>query len=252
LAACGGHAAIATVLRNKRQARERSALRRIKTPEDIAEGLAALAALDPRLAPIIATAGEVPLRLSQPGFASLVSIIVSQQVSRASADAIMGRLEALVDPLEATGVLAAGEDRFRAAGLSRPKQKTLVCIARAMVEEGLDLERMATIDADEAMARLTALHGIGPWTAEVYLLFCAGHPDIFPAHDVALQAAAGDALGMAARPSAKALYVQAESWAPWRGVAARLLWAHYRVMKGRDAAPVASGKKSQENQQTPG
>ena len=221
---------------------DRQHVRRIEVLDDIAEGLEALAAIDPRLAPVIATAGEVPLRLSEPGFASLASIIVSQQVSRASADAILGRLAALVDPLTAEGVLRAGEDIFRQAGLSRPKQKTLLAIGEA-VRGGLDLDHLCRLDADEAMARLTAIHGVGPWTAEVYLMFSAGHPDIFPAHDVALQSAVGQALGIDPRPAAKALYLLAESWAPWRSVAARLFWAYYREMRGRDAAPPVEAMK---------
>lgn len=225
---------------------ERRAVKRIETIADIDEGLAALVALDPRLASVAAAAGEVPLRLSEPGFGSLVSIIVSQQVSRASADAILGRLTGLVDPLDAPGLLAAGEEIFRTAGLSRPKQKTLLAIARAVIEDGLDLDHLAAADPDEAMARLTALHGVGPWTAEVYLLFCAGHPDIFPAHDVALQSAVGHALAIEPRPGAKPLYRIAESWAPWRGVAARLFWAYYREMRGRDAAPVMKMAKKAE------
>lgn len=214
-------------------------MKRIETLDDIAEGLDALMRLDPRLEAVVARAGEVPLRISQPGFASLVSTVVSQQVSRASADAILGRLTGLVAPLDAAGILAAGEAVFREAGLSRPKQKTLLAIARAVVEDGLDLDRLAAADPDEAMAALTALHGVGPWTAEVYLLFCAGHPDIFPAHDVALQSAVGDAFSIVPRPAAKTLYRMAESWSPWRGVAARLFWAYYREMRGREAAPAA-------------
>lgn len=212
-------------------------MRRIEGPQDIADGLDALARLDPRLGAVIAAAGAVPLRLSAPGFAALASIVVSQQVSRASADAIMGRFAALVDPLEAPGVIAAGEEVFRAAGLSRPKQRTLLALARAVAEDGLDLVGLAGLEPAEATARLTALPGIGPWTAEVYLLFCAGHPDIFPAGDVALQSAVGHALGIEPRPAAGPLYAIAEAWAPWRGVAARLFWAYYREMRGRDAAP---------------
>lgn len=212
-------------------------MRRIAGPHHIVEGLDALARIDPRLVAVIAAAGDVPLRLSPAGFASLASIVVSQQVSRASADAIMARLTALVDPLDAAGILAAGEDVFRAAGLSRPKQRTLVALARAVADDGLDLAMLATLDPGEAMARLTALPGIGPWTAEVYLLFCAGHPDVFPAGDVALQSAVAHALGMDPRPAPRALYAIAQAWAPWRGVAARLFWAYYREMRGRDAAP---------------
>jgi len=215
-------------------------MRRITGPEDITEGVAALQHADPRLSAVVLQAGDIPLRLSEPGFASLVSIVVSQQVSRASADAILGRLLSLVDPLDAAGIRAGGEEALRAAGLSRPKQKTVLALADAVLDDGLDLAALALLDGDDAMARLTALHGIGPWTAEVYLLFCAGHPDVFPAHDVALQSAVGHALGIAPRPGAKALYRLAESWAPWRGVAARLFWAYYREMRGRDAAPPSS------------
>lgn len=214
-------------------------MRRIATPDDIAEGLEALKRLDPRLVAVADIAGPLPLRLSEPGFASLAGIVIAQQVSRASADAMSARLAALVDPLDAAGVLAGGEDVLRAAGLSRAKQATLLAIARAEVEGGLDLFRLAGDGADEAMARLTALPGIGPWTAGVYLLFCAGHPDIFPAGDVALQGAVGHALSISPRPAERALHGLAESWAPWRGVAARLFWAYYGRMRGRDAAPMA-------------
>ncbi len=214
-------------------------MRRIATLDDIAEGLEALKRLDPRLVAVADIAGPVPLRLAEPGFASLAGIVIAQQVSRASADAMSARLAALVDPLDAAGVLAGGEDVLRAAGLSRAKQAALLAVARAEIEDGLDLSRLAGDDAREAMASLTALRGIGPWTAEVYLLFCAGHPDIFPARDVALQSAVGHALSISPRPAERALYGLAESWAPWRGVAARLFWAYYRRMHGRDAAPMA-------------
>lgn len=219
--------------------RTRPPMRRIETLDHITQGLDALCALDPRLAPVREKAGEVPLRLSVPGFSSLASIIVSQQVSKASADAIFGRLTKLLDPLTAEALLAAEEAVFREAGLSRPKQRTLLAIARAAAEEGLDLEGLCALEAEEAMARMTAIHGVGPWTAEVYLLFAAGHPDIFPARDVALQSAVGHALGIEPRPGEKRLIEIAESWAPWRGVAARLFWAYYRETKGRDAVPTA-------------
>ena len=213
-------------------------MRRISTLDDISAGLDALCEIDPRLEQVREVAGEVPLRLSEPGFASLVSIIVSQQVSRASADAIFGRLARLVDPLTPQGLLGGGEDMFRQAGLSRPKQRTLLAIAKA-VENGLDLDHLCGLDAEEAIRQMTVVSGIGPWTAEVYLLFSAGHPDIFPARDVALQSAVGHALGIAPRPSEKALIQLAESWAPWRGVASRLFWAYYRETRGRDGAPPA-------------
>ena len=211
-------------------------MRRISTLDDIAASLDALCLIDPRLEKVRAMAGDVPLRLSEPGFTSLVSIIVSQQVSRASADAIFGRLIKLVDPLTPEALLEAGDDMFRAAGLSRPKQRALLAIAEA-VRDGLDLHRLCSLEAEAAIGEMTAVAGIGPWTAEVYLLFAAGHPDIFPARDVALQSAVGHALGIDPRPGEKALIRLAESWSPFRGVASRLFWAYYRETRGREGAP---------------
>ncbi|MFI0845191.1 DNA-3-methyladenine glycosylase family protein [Mesorhizobium sp. IMUNJ 23232] len=212
-------------------------MRRIVGMDDVADGLDALCAADPRLPAVRRMAGEVPLRLTEPGFASLASIIVSQQVSRASADAIFGRFVKLVDPLTPEGVLGAGEAAFRKAGFSRPKQRAMLAAAGA-VAGGLDLIHLCRLEAEDAIGRLTAVPGIGPWTAEVYLLFAAGHPDIFPARDVALQTAVGHALGMETRPGDKQLTRIAESWSPWRGIASRLFWAYYRETKGRDAAPI--------------
>jgi DNA-3-methyladenine glycosylase II len=211
-------------------------MQRISTLDDVSAGLDALCAIDPRLEKVRAVAGEVPLRRSEPGFRSLASIVVSQQVSRASADAIFGRLERLADPLTPRVLLAAGEGLFREAGLSRPKQRALLAVSRA-VRDGLDLSRLCELDAAAAIGAMTAIAGIGPWTAQVYLLFAAGHPDIFPARDVALQTAVGHALGIDPRPGEKALIKIAESWSPYRGVASRLFWAYYREIKGREGAP---------------
>lgn len=213
-------------------------MRRIATLDDIAEGLDALARLDPRLSAVRKAAGEVPLRRTEPGFASLVSIVASQQVSRASADAIMTRLTRLVDPLTPQGFVAAGEAAWREAGLSRAKMRTLVAISEALGSGALDLAATAGLQAEEAIRHMTAIHGIGPWTAEVYLLVADGHPDIFPAKDVALQGAVGEAFGIDPRPGDRALAKIAESWTPWRGVAARLFWAYYRSRRGREAAPM--------------
>jgi DNA-3-methyladenine glycosylase II len=211
-------------------------MRPIASLDDISAGLDALCVIDPRLAAVRSIAGDVPLRLSEPGFTSLVSIIVAQQVSRASADAIFGRLIRLVDPLTPQALLDAGEGMFREAGLSRPKQRTLLAVSEA-VRDGLDLQHLCRLDAADAIIRMTAVSGIGPWTAQCYLLFSAGHPDIFPARDVALQSAVGHALGLSPRPDEKILAALAESWAPWRGVAARLFWAYYRESRGRDGTP---------------
>jgi len=164
-------------------------------------------------------------------------VVIGQQVSRSAADAILARLVASVDPLTPAQVLAASDAVFRTAGLSAGKVRTLRAVAAAMEGGALDLSALGERPHDAAIAALTALSGIGPWTAEVYLLVSAGHPDIFPAGDVALQTAVGHALGIEPRPDARRLAPIAESWAPWRSVAARLFWAYYRSLRGRDAAP---------------
>jgi DNA-3-methyladenine glycosylase II len=211
-------------------------MRRISTLDDIAAALNALCAADPRLVAVRAKAGEVPLRRTQPGFASLASIVVSQQVSRASADAIFGRLVALCDPLTPTALLAADDALFRQAGLSRPKQRALLSVSQAVLD-GLGLQSLCDLEAEDAIARMCSVAGIGRWTAEVYLLSAAGHPDVFPARDVALQSAVGHALGIDPRPGEKQLCGIAESWRPHRGVASRLFWAYYCAIKGREGAP---------------
>jgi DNA-3-methyladenine glycosylase II len=211
-------------------------MQRISTLDDITAGLDALCAADPRLELVRSAAGEVPLRRSEPGFTSLISIVVSQQVSRASADAIFGRLLRLVDPLTPEALLAAGDGLFREAGLSRPTQRAVLAVSQAVLD-GLDLAGLCDLDAAAAISAMTRVPGIGLWTAEVYLLSAAGHPDVFPGRDVALQSAVGHALGIDPRPDEKALIKIAESWSPYRGVASRLFWAYYRQIKGREGAP---------------
>ena len=214
-------------------------MRTIRCAQDVLEGAQALAGLDPRLQPVIEAVGEIPLRLSTPDFAGLASIIVSQQVSKASADAIFGRLRQLVDPLDAATVLASPEPVFRKAGLSRPKQRALLAAAEAVHERRVDLLSLCELPPDQAIGEMTRVKGIGPWTAEIYLLFCAGHGDIMPAGDLALQEAARSVLGLESRPNDRQLREIAARWSPWRGVAARLLWAHYALSRGgREGAPV--------------
>ena len=212
-------------------------MRRIDTPEDILSGLQALVTLEPRLAHVVSIAGDVPLRRHPAGFESLAGIIVSQQISKASADAIFARLKAAVEPFTPQRLIEAGEDALVAAGLSRPKQKTFFAVADACLN-GLDLASLCELPAAEAIATMTAMPGIGPWTAEVYLLFCAGHPDIFPVGDIALQNAVRHAFSLEARPTPKPLSALAERWSPHRSVAARLFWAYYANMKGREGAPL--------------
>ena len=211
----------------------------IESEADIKRGLAALSLLDERLIPVITAAGPVPLRRSEPGLPGLVGTILAQQVSTASARAIFGRLERLVDLNDARALADASDETLREAGLSRPKQRTLRAIAAAIVEGRLDFDRLERMNADEAIAQMVAIHGIGPWTAECHLLFALGHEDVFPAGDLALQIAAAEALALPERPSEKALRRIADGWRPHRAVAARLLWAYYHALTSRTAEPVA-------------
>lgn len=212
---------------------------KITSHKDIEIGLEELLKSDKRLVAVYEVAGDVPLRLSTPDYSGLASIIISQQVSKASAKAIFDRLVQLADPLDAVTILSAGDDLFREAGLSRPKQRTLVEIARVVDAGELDLEKLCAKNAEDAIAEMTAIKGIGPWTAEVYLMFCAGHRDIFPAGDLALQEAVRVAMDMKTRPDVKQLRIIAENWAPWRSIASRLFWSFYRTLRsGRDALPV--------------
>jgi DNA-3-methyladenine glycosylase II len=210
----------------------------LRSERDLEAAALALAGIDPDFAPIIAKAGRIPLRFRPPGYEGLAHIVVGQMVSRASADAIWGRLETLTGGVAGDAILAHSPEELRGVGLSGAKEKTLRGLAEAC-RDGLDLERIASLPAEEAIAALTGVKGIGPWTAEVFLLFCAGHPDIFPSGDVALQSAATHAFGLAERPQPKAFRLLATRWQPHRSIAARALWAYYAVEMKRNGMPVA-------------
>jgi len=208
----------------------------------LADATARLLALDPQvIGRLLEGGGPPPLRRQEPGFAGLAAIIVSQQVSVASANAIFGRLEERVAPLAAQSVLDADEATLRGCGLSAPKMRAIRALAGAVAHAGLDLGALGAMDAALAHEKLVGVHGVGPWTADIFLLFCLGHPDAFPAGDLALQEAARLALGLKKRPDARRLGVLAERWRPLRGVAARMLWAYYRFAKQRSGMALASG-----------
>ncbi|MBR0554269.1 DNA-3-methyladenine glycosylase 2 family protein [Ciceribacter sp. L1K23] len=212
----------------------------IRSIEDIEAGLAALFHIDPRLVTIAERAGPLPLRLAEPGFAGLAHIVVSQMVSRASAEAIWGRiLLAAGEGLSAERYLMLTEEPIAGFGLSGAKARTLKGLAEAVVSGAIDLDAVTLAPLDEAMAELTRLPGIGPWTAEVYLMFSGGHPDVFPAGDVALRAAVGWAFELPERPDITRVRQISAPWSPWRSVAARLFWAFYATRLGREAAPAA-------------
>lgn len=209
----------------------------IHTEADLQSGLTALLAADPRMQAVLAVAGQPPLRRRPGGLEGLLRIVMGQQLSVASADAIWKRLRAAYEPFEAGKLLRARSAKLQKVGLSAAKILTVRAIAAAVHSGFVDFDALSEMPADEAHRMLTAVHGIGPWTTDIYLLFCLGHGDAWPAGDLALQEGARMAFELAARPDAKALTAMAEAWRPWRGVAARLLWAYYAAVKRRDAVP---------------
>jgi DNA-3-methyladenine glycosylase II len=195
----------------------------------VAEGTAWLARAEPRFAHAIDLVGTVPLRRRPDGFAPLLSAIVSQQVSVAAAGAIWGRLTdaglTAPDP-----ILAAPDEALRACGLSRQK----VRYARALAAAGIDFDALRATPDDHLVAHLTAVPGIGRWTAEIYAMFALGRADVFAPADLALQESARLLFDLPDRPREAALRRMAAAWSPWRAVAARVLWAYYHVAKQRE------------------
>jgi DNA-3-methyladenine glycosylase II len=214
----------------------------LNSQADLDDAVTALVAQDPRLQPILARTGMPALRQREPGFAGLAAIVCGQQLSTASAAAIWGRVRTAFDPFHHDALRKARADRLARLGLSAAKIKTLKSLARELAAERLNLEVLAEEDADAAHATLTRLHGIGPWTADVYLLFCLRHGDAWPAGDLALQEAVREGLGLKTRPTAKQMIPLAEPWRPLRGAAAHLWWAYYKVLKRREG--VIGGEKA--------
>ncbi|MFQ5954655.1 MAG: DNA-3-methyladenine glycosylase family protein [Kiloniellales bacterium] len=228
-------------------------------------GMAALAVADPDLARLRRLVGPPGLRVRRPGFAALLNILVAQQLSRASAEAIWRRLEAACRPafaeaelrlragrpLTARTLLGLSDHELRAIGLSRPKVAHAQGLAQAVAGRGIDLARIASQDDQAAIAALMTLKGIGRWSAEIYLLSAlgrpafaeaelrlrAGRPDVWPADDLALMVAVQRLKRLDERPTRAVMERIAEPWRPWRSVAARLLWHYYR--HGPDARSAA-------------
>jgi DNA-3-methyladenine glycosylase II len=206
-------------------------MRIIHDEEVLSEGLKALPRLDRRWRAVIKGCERPPLRRREGGFAGLCAIIVAQQLSVASANAIWTKFAARITPLTPQALLAATDEDLRLAGLSRPKQRTLRALATALTEGSLALDPLHGATPEEVHAALTTVSGIGPWTADIYLMACIGHSDAFAAGDLALQEAARHAFGLKARPTEKELVALAEAWRPWRGVAARVLWSYYQTRR---------------------
>jgi DNA-3-methyladenine glycosylase II len=206
----------------------------LNSQADLDSAILALVRQDPRLQPILEFAGMPALRRREPGYAGLAAIVCGQQLSTASAAAIWGRVSAAFDPFHHDALRRARADRLGRLGLSAAKIKTLKKLARELSAERLNLAVLADQDADAAHNTLTALHGIGPWTADVYLLFCLGHGDAWPAGDLAVQEAVRIGLGLKTRPTARQMAPLAEPWRPLRGAAAHLWWSYYRALKKRE------------------
>jgi DNA-3-methyladenine glycosylase II len=221
-------------------ARPRKFLHRIiDNEDDVRTGVRALRRKCPILRRAHDLAGDPPLRRREAGFEGLARIIVGQQLSVASATAIWTRFKLALRPLDARAVAGASEEVLRAAGLSGPKIRTLRNVSEAVVSGQLDLEALDTAADEIVHDALRQVSGIGPWTADIYLMFCLGRADAFAAGDLALQIAAAKAAEQGERLSLAELEEMAERWRPWRGVAARLLWAYYAAAKAqRSAIPV--------------
>ena len=204
-------------------------------PPAMRAALDALVLHDPRLASIEAMAGPLPWRTRTRGFPGLLQAIVAQQISNQAAAAIWRRLAAVPGALDPAGLAALDDQALIGAGLSRPKVAHARALAAAFLDGRLDDAALTELDDDMALAAITAVRGLGPWTAEVYLLFAQQRTDVFPAGDIAVAGAAAHLFGLPARPGPVALRALAEPWRPHRALAARLLWHHWRHVTGRPA-----------------
>ncbi|MDI6623995.1 MAG: DNA-3-methyladenine glycosylase [Brevundimonas sp.] len=205
--------------------------------DDIDEARRAIVELDPRLARAHAQTPAFEWRRRVGGFEGLFHMIVDQQVSLASAAAIWARVEAgLGGELTPERVLATDIETLRGFGLSIQKATYGHEIARAQVKGHIDFEHLERLSDEEAVARLTAIKGVGKWTAETFLMFCEGRRDVFPAGDIALQEAMRWADGASLRPREKEAYARSEIWRPHRSVAAHLLWGWYGAVRRGEVA----------------
>jgi len=204
-------------------------------PDWARAAIVALGRLDPDFAGIEERAGPLPWRRRDPGFAGLLRTICGQMISNQAAAAIWGRLSALPGALDPAGLLALDDDALRGAGLSRPKVAHVRALAGAVVDARLDFAALREAPDEAAVAALSAIPGLGPWTAQVHLVFGFERPDVFPTGDVALAASVAHLKALPERPKPRALVEMALAWSPHRSLAARLLWHHWRHATGRPA-----------------
>lgn len=198
----------------------------------LAEAIFRLAAIEPRFGGIVTRHGIPPLRRSEPGLRGLLRIVTDQLISLKAGEAIWRRIEAELHPFDADIIGGMEHTRLMALGLSGAKARTFQALAKAVCEGHLQFDELAGVSDDDVVQRLQKNKGIGPWTADIYLLSAMGRADAWPAGDLALQAAAQDLFGLPGRPGPQDMKRLAEAWRPIRSVAARLLWSHYRGLKG--------------------
>jgi DNA-3-methyladenine glycosylase II len=204
----------------------------IETDADIAAGAEFLLAREPCFAKVVEVHGLPPARRVENSLASLLKIVTEQLISLKAADAIWRRIETRLHPFQPGAILKFGLEDLQRLGLTRTKARSFQAIAMAMHSGELDFESLHQVPDQDVLAKLIALPGIGPWTADIYLLTALGRADACPSGDLALQMAAQDLFAMDGRPAPKAFLERAENWKPWRSVAARLLWSHYRGLRG--------------------
>jgi DNA-3-methyladenine glycosylase II len=202
-------------------------MRAALTDRSLAQGARALARADPDLARVIGRHGPPPLWGREPGFATLVQIVLEQQVSLASGRAAFARLERAAGKVTPARVAATTERRIRAAGITRQKAGYVRGLARSIVDGELNVDAIGRLDDDAAHAELVKLKGIGPWSADIYLLMALGRRDVWPRHDLALASAMREVKRLRSLPTPERQLEIAEGWRPWRAVAARLMWHHY-------------------------
>jgi len=204
-----------------------SAVRALASADDIRTAVTALRRACPTMRRLHDLVGDPPLRRQAAGFRGLAGIVVAQQLSAASAAAIWRRTVGVVKPFQPEVMAALSDAELRGAGLSRPKVRTLRAVSEAVINGTLDFKRLRHASDADLREALTAVSGIGPWTADIYVMFCLGRPDAFAPGDLALQLSAQSAFSLKSRPDASEIEALAERWRPWRSVAALLLWSYY-------------------------
>jgi DNA-3-methyladenine glycosylase II len=207
-------------------------MRTLDTDADLRAALETLLRAEPRFAAVVEAHGLPPLRRMDGGLAGLLRIVTDQMISLKAGEAIWARLERDLHPFDAVTIARKRESSLMRLGLSGAKARAFKEVAKAVASGALDFDNLYRMPDHQAWAALTAQPGIGPWTADIYLLSAMSRADAWPAGDLALQAAAHHLFGLTQRPDAKALAAMAESWRPFRSVGARLLWSHYRGLRG--------------------